>query len=89
MVVVLVAQDYVLLLVILDVLVVVEVVLGLAVETVTVVAEAIVMGVAEAVTECVKVVALVALAVAKDGAKEVVESNPIKEGKWREIKLFL
>jgi hypothetical protein len=88
--------DYALPLVILDVLVVVEVVLGLAVETVTVVAEAIVMGVAEAVrdaleavTECVKVVALVALAVAKDGAKEVVELNPIKEGKWREIKLFL
>lgn len=82
-------MDYALPLVILDVLVVVEVVLGLAVETVTVVAEAIVMGVAEAVTECVKAVALVALAVAKDGAKEVVESNPIKEGKWREIKLFL
>lgn len=82
-------MDYALPLVILDVLVVVEVVLGLAVETVTVVAEAIVMGVAEAVRECVKAVALVALAVAKDGAKEVVESNPIKEGKWREIKLFL
>ena len=34
----------------------------------------------EAVMECVKVVATAALAVARDGVKEVVELNPIKEG---------
>lgn len=34
----------------------------------------------EAVMECVKVVATAALAVARDGVKEVVELNLIKEG---------
>lgn len=34
----------------------------------------------EAVMECVKVVAMAALAVARDGVKEVVELNLIKEG---------
>lgn len=34
----------------------------------------------EAVMECVKVVATAALAVARDGVKEVVELRPIKEG---------
>ena len=42
--------------------------------------EEIVMDAKEAVMECVKVVATAALAVARDGVKEVVELNLIKEG---------
>lgn len=81
------AVDYALLLVILDVLVVAEVAPELVRMIVRVDAEVIVMDVAEAVRdaletvrECVKEVAMDVLAVARDGAKGVVESNPIKEG---------
>ena len=34
----------------------------------------------EAVTECVKVVVMAVLVAARDGVKEAVELNPIKEG---------
>lgn len=43
-------------------------------------AKALVTGATEVVMECVKAVASAVLAVARDGVKEVVELNPIKEG---------
>ena len=83
MVAVLVAQDCVLLLVILVVRGAVEVVLALAQEAVTAAAVVIVMDALEAVLEAVPSVALavarVVLAVVGGGVKEVVELCPIKE----------
>lgn len=87
MVAVLVAQDCVLLLVILVVRGAAEVALELVrtvvaadVEEIVMDAKEAVRDVLEAVRECVKVVATAALAVARDGVKEVVELNLIKEG---------
>ncbi len=80
MVAVLVAQDCVLLLVILVVRGAAEVALELVrtvvaadVEEIVMDAKEAVRDVLEAVMECVKVVATAALAVARDGVKEVVE----------------
>lgn len=87
MVAVLAVQDCALLLVILVVRGAVETAQALAQKAVRAVAVVIVMGVKEAVrdvleavTECVKVVVMAVLVVARDGVKEAVELNPIKEG---------
>lgn len=87
MVAVPVVQGCVLLLVILVVRGAAEVALELVrtvvaadVEEIVMDAKEAVRDVLEAVMECVKVVATAALAVARDGVKEVVELSPIKEG---------